>query len=98
MNDASKAGPANGRRDFFKKVWAGIIGAFLGMLPVGAGLTVFFDPLRRKASTSGPIRVTTLEALPDDGVPRAFPVVATRVDAWNKFTQQPIGAVYLRRT
>jgi len=40
----------------------------------------------------------TLEALPDDGIPRKFPVLATRVDAWNKFSETPIGAVYLRRT
>jgi Rieske Fe-S protein len=31
-------------------------------------------------------------------MPHKFPVLATRVDAWNKFTQVPIGAVYLRRT
>jgi menaquinol-cytochrome c reductase iron-sulfur subunit len=41
--------------------------------------------------------VTNLEALPDDGVPRKFPVLATRVDAWNRTSQVPIGAVYLRR-
>src|SRR5580765_6584741 len=97
MNDASKAGPANGRREFFKKMVASIIGAFVGLFPVGAGLTVFFDPLRRKSAASGAVRVTSLEALPNDGVPRKFPVLATRVDAWNKFTRVPIGAVYLRR-
>ena len=31
-------------------------------------------------------------------MPRKFPVLATRVDAWNKFSRVPIGAVYLRRT
>src|SRR5262245_25448982 len=98
MNNASGAGSKTGRRDFFKKVLAGFIGAVLGLVPAVAGLTVFFDPLRRKTATAGAIRVTTLEALPADGVPRKFPVLATRVDAWNKFTQVPIGAVYLRRT
>ena len=44
------------------------------------------------------MRVTTLEALPNDGVPRKFPVLATRVDAWNTFNQVAIGAVYLLRT
>jgi Rieske Fe-S protein len=42
--------------------------------------------------------ITNLEALPNDGVPRKFPVLATRVDAWNRTSQVPIGAVYLRRT
>jgi len=88
----------NDRRGFFKKVLAGLIGAVLGLVPMGAGLTVFLDPLRRKASAGGFIQVATLEALPNDGIPREFPVLASRTDAWNKFNQVPIGAVYLRRT
>jgi menaquinol-cytochrome c reductase iron-sulfur subunit len=36
--------------------------------------------------------------LPPDGVPRKFPVLADRTDAWNKYLNVPIGAVYLRRT
>ena len=36
--------------------------------------------------------------MPADGIPRKFPVLATRVDAWNKYSQVPVGAVYLRRT
>jgi menaquinol-cytochrome c reductase iron-sulfur subunit len=98
MNEASKVPPSNGRREFFKKVFAGLIGAVVGLLPVGAGLAVFLDPLRRKTSASGAIRVTTLKAVPNDGVPRKFPVITDRVDAWNKIPQVPIGAVYLRRT
>jgi menaquinol-cytochrome c reductase iron-sulfur subunit len=98
MNNASSASSKTGRRDFFNKVLAGIIGAVLGLVPTVAGLTVFFDPLRRKTANGGAIRVATLEALPADGVPRKFPVLATRVDAWNKFSEVPIGAVYLRRT
>src|SRR5215472_9636514 len=86
------------RRDFLTKVFAGIIGTILGLVPFAAGLLVFLDPLRRKATTTGALRVTTLEAIPDDGIPRKFPVLATRVDAWNKFSETPIGAVYLRRT
>jgi len=88
----------SGRRDFLKKAAASLISAVLGLLPAGVGLTVFLDPLRRKAAANDAIRVTTLEAVPDDGVPRKFPVLATRVDAWNKFGESPIGAVYLRRT
>ena len=38
-----------------------------------------------------------LEALPEDGEPRKFSVLATRVDAWNRTPNVPIGAVYLRR-
>ena len=98
MSDTTKLPAPAGRRDFFKKFFVGVISAILGLVPVGAGLTVFLDPLRRKSSTNGPVRVTTLDALPDDGVPRRFLVLATRIDAWNKFRQVQIGAVYLRRT
>src|SRR5436190_21614225 len=86
------------RRGFFKKTFATVIGVFSILCPVVSGLTVFFDPLRRKSSTSGAVRVTTLKALPIDGVPRIFRVVADRVDAWNKFPQGPVGAVHLRRS
>ena len=86
------------RRGFAKKFVAGLLGMLMGLVPLGAGLAVFLDPLRRRVSENGLVRVTTLEALPDDGVPRKFLVLATRVDAWNKFSQSPIGAVYLRRT
>jgi menaquinol-cytochrome c reductase iron-sulfur subunit len=30
-------------------------------------------------------------------MPRAFPVVAERIDAWNKYPEQRIGSVYLVR-
>jgi Rieske Fe-S protein len=98
MNDPCDASPPVGRRSFFKSFLATIIGGVLGIVPVIAGLEVFFDPLRRKTGASSAVRLTSLQALPDDGIPRKFPVLANRIDAWNKFTQIPIGAVYLRRS
>jgi Rieske Fe-S protein len=98
MNDPSQPCPPVARRSFFKSFLATVIGALLGVVPIAAGLQVLLDPLRRKTAISSAIRVASLEALPDDGIPRKFPVLADRVDAWNKFTQIPIGAVYLRRT
>ncbi len=98
MNDSDDIPPPAARRDFFKKMLAGVIGALLGLVPLFAGAKVFLDPLRRKSSGTGAIRVASLEALPDDGFPRRFQVLATRVDAWNKFSRVPVGAVYLRRT
>jgi menaquinol-cytochrome c reductase iron-sulfur subunit len=98
MSDSTPAVADRDRRGFFKKLLAGALGALLGLVPVGAGLTVFLYPLRRRVSGGGRVRVATLDALPDDGVPRKFPVLASRTDAWNKFSRVPIGAVYLRRT
>src|SRR5688572_18969575 len=90
--------PANGRRGFIKRLLTGLTGAVLGIIPTVAGLTVLLDPLRRKSTAGGPVKVASLDALPADGVPRQFPVFADRVDAWNKFSNVRIGAVYLRRT
>jgi quinol---cytochrome c reductase iron-sulfur subunit, bacillus type len=98
MHDGNQVSPAPTRRGFIKEFLASAIGVLLGLVPLGAGLTVLLDPLRRRASDSGAVRVATLDALPADGQPRKFPVLATRVDAWNTFNQVPIGAVYLRRT
>ncbi|MEP6663208.1 MAG: Rieske 2Fe-2S domain-containing protein [Verrucomicrobiota bacterium] len=87
------------RRDFFSRAAAIVIGGIVLLVPAFAGLMVFLDPLRRKNKTGGEaIRVTSLSALPDDGQPRKFPVIASRTDAWNKFPEVPVGAVYLRRT
>src|SRR6266849_2532001 len=85
------------RRGFFKKLLAIVLGGISTLVPVAVGLTVFLDPLRRKFSGNAFVRVATLELLPNDAVPRKFSVVSSRVDAWNKFSNVPIGAVYLRR-
>jgi len=98
MNETTQSAGSSPRREFVKMLLAGLISTVMGLVPLGAGLAVFLDPLRRKASSSGAIRVASLESLPPDGIPRVFPVLATRVDAWNKFKQAMIGSVYLRRT
>ena len=99
MNGGSNPSTApTDRRGFFKQILAIGISAILGLVPLAAGVAVLLDPLRRKSPSAGAVLVTTLDALPDDGLPHKFPVLSTRVDAWNKFSGVPIGAVYLRRT
>lgn len=84
------------RREFLKKACAVCLGGGLGAVPALAGMTLYLDPLRRKADGGLLAPVTTLDSLPDDGTPVLFPVIATRTDAWNKAIA-PVGAVYLRR-
>lgn len=84
------------RRSFVTVVAALATGALATLTPLVAGLASFFSPLRRKAAPST-VRVALLDQAPDDGVPRAFPVLADRVDAWNRYPAQRIGAVYLVR-
>ena len=84
-------------------VIATLIGALVALFPFAAGLFTFASPLRSRKQPGADnepgrlVRVATLGALPDDGVPRQFPVVADRQDAWTKYPDEAIGAVYLRR-
>ena len=90
--------PTPDRRGFLKRATAGVLGILSLLAPIGAGLAVLFDPLKRKsAGAASAVQVTTLAALPDDGIPRKFAVISSRVDAWNRSSATPIGAVYLRR-
>jgi menaquinol-cytochrome c reductase iron-sulfur subunit len=93
----SAALPPPEDRRFFVKAAALVIGALITVFPFAVGLKVFFDPLRRQRKDAGMIRVAALDAIPDDEVPRLFSIVAERVDAWNRFPKEPIGAVYLLR-
>ncbi len=100
--------PAGGpRRNFLAKALAFLTGGVLLTLPTAAGLAFFLDPLLRKRGTSGGavgrrdaegfLPVTPLAAIPADGRPQIFTVYDDAVDAWNKFANQPVGRVFLRR-
>lgn len=86
------------RRDFLKKASAVVIGGAITAVPLAAGLRTISDPLRRAAGGGQKVRVTTLDSLPNDGIPRKFAIRASRTDAWNKFPDAAIGAIYLRRS
>ena len=87
------------RREFVKACCAVAVGGAASAVPIVAGLNFLSDPVRRPSeSGSGFVQVATLNSLPEDGQPRKFPVIADRSDAWNRYPQVPVGAVYLRRT
>ena len=96
--------PEPPRRNTLAAIAAIIIGGFVALAPFTAGLATFLDPLlrRRGKSTGGEgrpyRRVATLEMLPTDGTPVQVPVMADLTDAWNREPNQPVGAIYLRRT
>jgi menaquinol-cytochrome c reductase iron-sulfur subunit len=95
------------RRNVLVAFAATVIGGLVGIVPFAAGLATFLDPLvKLRARTGGaaaagsghPLRrVAALSALPADGTPVQVPVIADLTDAWNRESNQPIGAVYLRR-
>ncbi len=95
--DCPHCPPQPDRRNFLTKAAAIVIGGLTAVAAPLAGVFVLFDPLRRKTEAGGAVLVATLNALPEDGEPRKFPVLATRVDAWNRTPNVPVGAVYLQR-
>lgn len=85
------------RRGFIAKMIALVAAAAAFVTPAVAGVVAFLNPLRVKSQAGEPLRLGSLEALPEDGTPRKFPVIMDRTDAWNRFPKEPVGAVYLRR-
>lgn len=88
---------ATPRRNFLTESSAVVIGGVVAVCPVAIGMVPFFDPLRRGSGGPKEIRVAPLEAVPDDGVPRRFPIITDQVDGWTTIKNEPIGAVYLMR-
>ena len=95
-NDSSSSPSDQPRRGFFAKVAALALGALAYAAPVVAGLCAFLNPFRQKCRVGELRHLAALDSL--DGTPRKFPVIADRTDAWNRFPDEPIGAVFLRRT
>jgi len=85
------------RRTFIAKLSAVVIGSIAAICPFLVGIYVFFDPLRRGGAGGGFVRVATLDAVPDDGVPRPFPVIKQIESQFTNFGDQPVGRVFLRR-
>jgi nitrite reductase/ring-hydroxylating ferredoxin subunit len=90
------------RRSFLIRSLAALIGGLLVVFPFLAGVGVVLDPLRRRnKQVDGEgrlIRIAPLDAVPSDGLPHQFPVLADVADAWTKAPSQRIGSVFLRRT
>lgn len=91
------------RRSFLTTVATMGLGAVITLTPLLSALAFFLDPiLRRKpkfrgGDAEGYLPVTKLSDLPDDGTPLRFVLKADKIDAWNKFTDQSVGTVYLRK-
>ncbi|MDZ4657367.1 MAG: Rieske 2Fe-2S domain-containing protein [Bythopirellula sp.] len=91
-----KTDTPNNRRTFVAAALAIVAGTIALLTPLAAGVVTFLAPLFKK-SKSSKVRVAILAQVPDDGMPRAFPVITDRVDAWNRYPEQRIGSIYLVR-
>ncbi len=94
---AAVSGSPPDRRGFLKQGCAACLGLAAVGAPAAIGTRVFLDPLQRQKAAESFVKVTTLDTLPEDGTPMQFPVLADRRDAWTKFSQVPVGAVFLQR-
>ena len=92
---------AEGRRGFITHVLTAAIGGFVGLVPFASGLCFFLDPLIRKrkgGSGDGFVKLQiTVEALELNGDPQLVKIIMDKVDAWNTYRNQPVGAVFVRR-
>lgn len=86
------------RRGFFASAAAVVLGAAALAGPAVVGLVAFLNPLRQKKQAGKLVRVATLDALPADGTPRKFPIIANRTDAWTLYKDVAVGSVFLRLT
>lgn len=87
---------ADGRRSFLAVVTTIVAGGLAMLTPLAVGIVTFLNPLFRKHKNHQ-VRIALLSQVPDDGLPRYFPVSVDRQDAWNRYSQQRVGAVYLIR-
>ena len=94
----SASGDCENRRCFLGQAAAVAFGAAAIAAPVTVCAAAFLNPLRQKSQGGEFLRLASLDAVPADGTPVKTPVVADRVDAWNRFPAEAIGAVFLRRT
>ena len=64
-------------------------------VPAIAALAAFLNPWRVRTETGTWVRVASKAAVPLGGPPQRCPVLADRTDAWNRFPDEPIGAIFL---
>jgi menaquinol-cytochrome c reductase iron-sulfur subunit len=86
------------RRTFLTNTLALVTGGLALAAPALSGLAALLNPLRTKSKAGQFIRVASLDTLTEAGPPQAVSVVADRTDAWNRFPNEPIGALFLQRT
>ncbi|MGA2256858.1 MAG: Rieske (2Fe-2S) protein [Thermoguttaceae bacterium] len=96
MTTPSSPAPDN-RRGFLAKLLALGLGIVALAVPALSALAAFLNPWRQKSEAGKWIRVASNAALPADGSPQRCPVIADRSDAWNRYPDEAIGAIFLCR-
>lgn len=93
------------RRSFLRRFSAAAVGAAAGIVPALVGVASFLNPLRPSVQRklrpegfdeNGFVKVTSVDSVAT-GEPVLCSIIADRKDAWNKFTKEPLGAVYVQK-
>lgn len=91
------APPESASRRRFFAIATNFLGGLVTLLIAIPGVKFLLDPLGRRQEAGGfralPVTLGELEV----GVPRQFPIVEVRTDAWVKYPPEPVGAVWLVR-
>jgi Rieske Fe-S protein len=91
-----EAGPSPSRRALFRTA-SQLLAAAIGLVVLIPGVGYLLTPiLKRSGGKAGFTPVARLRDL-EPGVPRAFPVVEAREDAWVRYPDEPVGMVWLIR-
>lgn len=84
------------RRDLL--LWSSrIMAALLGLLVLIPGVGYVLTPLIRSRGSSGGFTPIGRFGDLEEGVPKSFPVVEPRQDAWVRYPDEPVGMVWLVR-
>lgn len=92
------------RRRFGTELAAALTGALVVLVPLVSGVTFLLHPLlrRRKAATGGDagntfVKVGTTAGLTPGGPPQLYKVRGGKQDAWTRYPETDLGAVYVRQ-
>lgn len=95
-------GAAGTDRRTFHKIASVLFGSILGLVLTIPGAAFVLSPVLKRSDASAdtgddgfrPIaKISDLE----DGIPRVFPILGKSTDAWVRYPEEPIGAVWVIR-
>ena len=84
------------RRDFYRYGTIAL-GNLVALVLAVPGVAYLLDPLRHKQSRKANFDTLARLGELDVGVPRSFPIIDERQDAWVKYPREPVGSVWLVR-
>jgi menaquinol-cytochrome c reductase iron-sulfur subunit len=90
------------RRDFYR-LGTFALGSLMGLVLAVPGVAYLLDPLSKRRGSAkgqgGDDEFHTLVRLSEltPKVPRAFPIIEERQDAWVKYPREPVGSVWVIR-